>query len=141
MRGGASTESTCRPACSSGSFISGRSIRLSIGRPPRACQMLSYSDWTCSQAGCAGRSKPNRRRPVSALTTACWYSDFTTWNWTFKCRPIDFRSRALQQLPNQLLRGFEVTANKLTLRAFEPQAEHQFVAAAPISFVEQGYSV
>lgn len=51
-------------------------------------------------------------------------------------RLVDFRGRALQQLRNQLLCSIEVTPQKLTLRAFEPQAEHQFVPAAPVAFVE-----
>ena len=71
-------------ARSSGSVISGRSIRLSIGRPSRVCQTVSYSAWTCSQVGCAGRSMPNRRRHVSALATACGFSDFTTWSRIFR---------------------------------------------------------
>jgi hypothetical protein len=54
-------------------------------------------------------------------------------------RLIDLRCAALQQFPNQLPRRFEVAAQKLALRAFEPKAEHQFVAAAPISFVEHGH--
>ena len=55
-------------------------------------------------------------------------------------RLVDFRRRALQQLRNQLLGFVEVTAQKLALRAFEPQAEHQFVLAAPVAFVEQRHA-
>ena len=46
-------------------------------------------------------------------------------------RLIERRSSALQQLHNQLLGFFEVTAQKLALRAFEPQAERQLVAGCP----------
>src|SRR4051794_8235547 len=34
--------------------------------------------------GCAGRSMPNNRRHASALATACGFSDFMTWSWTFR---------------------------------------------------------
>jgi hypothetical protein len=54
-------------------------------------------------------------------------------------RLVDFRRSALQQLHNQLLGFFEVTAQKLALRSFEPQAEHQLVLAVPVSIVEQGH--
>src|ERR1700691_5199863 len=53
-------------------------------------------------------------------------------------RLVDFRRSALQQLHNQLLGFFEVTAQKLALRAFEPQAERQLVLAAPGPFRRAG---
>ncbi len=56
-------------------------------------------------------------------------------------RPVDFRRPALQQLPNQLLGFVEATAQKLALRTFEPKAEHYFVPAVPIHFVEQCHAV
>src|ERR1700694_695606 len=46
-------------------------------------------------------------------------------------RLVDFRRRALQQLSHQLLGGFEVSAQELALRAFEPYTERQLVMAAP----------
>ena len=55
-------------------------------------------------------------------------------------RLVDFRRPALQQLPNQLLGLLEVTAQKLALRAFEPQAERQLVLAAPVPFVQQRHA-
>ena len=39
-------------------------------------------------------------------------------------RLVDFRCLALDQLRNQLLGYFEVSAEKLALRAFEAQREH-----------------
>ncbi len=39
-------------------------------------------------------------------------------------RLVNFRCLALDQLRNQLLGYFEVSAEKLALRAFEPQREH-----------------
>ena len=55
-------------------------------------------------------------------------------------RLVDFRRPALQQLHNHLLGLFEVAGQKLALRAFEPQAEHQFVLAAPVAFVQQRHA-
>jgi hypothetical protein len=52
-------------------------------------------------------------------------------------RLVDFRHSALQQLHNQLLCISEVTAQKLALRAFQTQAEHQVVMARPVPFIEQ----
>src|SRR5258705_13614620 len=66
-------------ACSSGSVISGKSIKPSMWRPLRFCQTVSYSAWTCSQVGCAGISVPNRRRHVSAVATACAHSELSGW--------------------------------------------------------------
>ena len=43
---------------------------------------------------------------------------------TIDGRLIDLRSLVLQQLRDQLLGFFEVTAQKLALRAFEPHVEH-----------------
>ena len=40
------------------------------------------------------------------------------------CRLVDFRLPSLLQLPNQSLGCVEVTGQKLTFRAFEPQPEH-----------------
>ena len=71
-------------ARSSGSVISGKSIKLSIGRPLRVCRRVSRSNWTCSSVGCAGMSMPNSRKQVRALSTACWYSALMTCSWT--CR-------------------------------------------------------
>jgi hypothetical protein len=65
-------------ACTSGSVIIGKSIRLSIGRPLRVWQGHLVFGLTCSQVGCVGMSMPNRRRHVSAVSTACWFSDFMT---------------------------------------------------------------
>jgi hypothetical protein len=39
-----------------------------------------------------------------------------------------------------LLGFFEVAAQKLALRAFEPQAERQLVLAAPVPFVQQRHA-
>ena len=55
-------------------------------------------------------------------------------------RLVDFRGAALQQLHNQLLGCFKVTAQKLALRAFEPHAERHLVLATPVSIIEQGHA-
>ncbi len=55
-------------------------------------------------------------------------------------RLVDFRGAALQQPHDQLLGFSEVTAQKLALRAFEPQAERQRVLAAPVPFVQQRHA-
>ncbi len=60
----------------SGSVTSGKSTMRSIGRSPRACHTCSYSFWTWSEVGCAGRSMPNCRKHASALSTACVFSVF-----------------------------------------------------------------
>ena len=74
----------CVAASSSESVISGRSIRLSIGRPLRTGQTVSYSAWTCSRVGCSGMSMPNSIRHGNALATACGYSPFKICNWIFR---------------------------------------------------------
>ena len=55
-------------------------------------------------------------------------------------RLIDFQRPALQQLRNQVLGAFEVTAQKLALRSFEPQVERQLLVAAPVLFVQQRHA-
>ena len=55
-------------------------------------------------------------------------------------RLVGFRRPAPQQLHDQLLGRFEVTAQKLALRAFEPHAERQLVLVAPIPFVQQRHA-
>jgi hypothetical protein len=52
-------------------------------------------------------------------------------------RELHGRSSALEQLHNQLVGFFEITAQDLALRAFEPQAECQLMVAAPVPFVQQ----
>ena len=56
-------------------------------------------------------------------------------------RQVDFRLPPPQQLRQQLLRPFEVTAEELAFRAFQPEeSEHQFVLANPIRVVEQRHA-
>src|SRR5208283_2414801 len=62
------SESTRMAACFSGSVIGGRSMRFSMERSPRFCQIVSYSTWTCSGVGCAGISLPKRRRHSNPLS-------------------------------------------------------------------------
>ncbi len=52
-------------------------------------------------------------------------------------RLVNFRCASMQQLHNQLLAFFKVTAQKFALRAFEPQAERQRVVPSPVFVVEQ----
>ena len=65
-------------ACISGSVMSGRSIRCSIGRPARPLHTFSYSTSTSSRSGCGGMSMPKRRKHSKALSIALAFSDFTT---------------------------------------------------------------
>ena len=52
-------------------------------------------------------------------------------------RELDVRSRALQELHNQLRGLFQATAEKLALRAFEGQAECQLVLTPPVPLIQQ----
>src|SRR5216683_2894674 len=95
-----------------------KSIAVAIGRPFRVSQTLSYSAWTCSWVGCAGRSIPNKRRHVSAMATACWFSDFMTWDWTFRRKTAAWSTFDVPRCNNSTIR--RSAFSKLPLRSSHP---------------------